>query len=104
MVLSIVARPLLFASLDPAVAAARGVPTRLLSIGFLVLLAVAAGEAAPGHGALVFALFVVPPAVAQTLTPRPGVSMAMSVAVGLLVVWVWPLFVAYYSPYPSGSS
>ena len=41
-----VARPLLFASVDPRVAAARGVPTRLLSIGFLVLLAVAAAEAA----------------------------------------------------------
>ena len=73
-------RPLLFASLDPAVAAARGVPTRLLSIGFLVLLAVAAGEAAQITGALlVFALLVVPPAVAQTLTPHPGRSIAMAV-------------------------
>ena len=77
-------------------------PTRLLSIGFLVLLAVAAGEAAQITGALlVFALLVVPPAVAQTLTPHPGRSIAIAVVVGLLVVWV-SLFVAYYSPYPIG--
>jgi zinc/manganese transport system permease protein len=101
-VLAVVARPLLFASLDPAVAAARGVPTRLLSIGFLILLALAAGEAAQITGALlVFALLVVPPAVAQTLTPHPGRSIAIAVVVGLLVVWV-SLFVAYYAPYPIG--
>jgi len=101
-VLTAIARPLLFASLDPAVAAARGVPTRLLSIGFLVLLAVAAGEAAQITGALlVFALLVVPPAAAQTLTPHPGRSIAIAVLVGLLVVWV-SLFVAYYAPYPIG--
>ncbi len=101
-VLAAVARPLLFASLDPAVAAARGVPTRLLSIGFLVLLAIAAGEAAQITGALlVFALLVVPPAAAQTLTPHPGRSIAIAVVVGLLVVWV-SLFIAYYSPYPIG--
>jgi zinc/manganese transport system permease protein len=46
-------------------------------------------------------LLVVPPAVAQTLTPHPGLSIAVAVLVGLLVVWV-SLFVAYYSPYPIG--
>jgi zinc/manganese transport system permease protein len=101
-VLAAVARPLLFASLDPGVAAARGVPTRALSIGFLVLLAVAAGEAAQITGALlVFALLVVPPAVAQTLTANPVRSIALAVLVGLLVVWT-SLFVAYYAPYPIG--
>lgn len=101
-VLASVARPLLFASLDPAVAAARGVPTRLLSIGFLLLLAVAAGEAAQITGALlVFALLVVPPAAAQALTAHPGRSIAISVLIGLFVVWV-SLFVAYYAPYPIG--
>src|SRR6185369_16789706 len=99
-VLTSVARPLLFASLDPAVAAARGVPTRLLSIGFLLLLAVAAGEAAQITGALlVFALLVVPPTAAQALTAHPGRSIAISVLIGLFVVWV-SLFVAYYAPYP----
>jgi zinc/manganese transport system permease protein len=101
-VLAAVARPLLFASLDPGVAAARGVPTRWLSVGFLVLLAVAAGGAAQITGALlVFALLVVPPAVAQTLTPNPARSIALAVLVGLLVVWT-SLFVAYYAPYPIG--
>ena len=45
-VLAAIARPLLFASVDPDVAAARGVPARVLSVGFLVLLGVAAAEAA----------------------------------------------------------
>ena len=95
-------RPLLFASLDPAVAQARGIPVRFLSVAFLVLLGVAAAEVSQITGTLlVFALLVVPAATAQSLTARPAASLALTLAVGLLVTWL-SLFVAYYSPYPIG--
>jgi zinc/manganese transport system permease protein len=100
--LAAVARPLLFASLDPDVAAARGVPVRLLSAGFLVLLGVAAAEVSQVTGTLlVFALLVLPAATAQTITLRPVASVVWSVAIALTVTWVG-MGVAYYSSYPIG--
>jgi zinc/manganese transport system permease protein len=101
-VLAVIARPLLFASVDPAVAAARGVPVRFLSVAFLVLLGVAAAEVSQITGTLlVFALLVVPAATAQALTPRPLASALTTVALGVGVTWL-ALFIAYYSPYPIG--
>jgi zinc/manganese transport system permease protein len=101
-VLAVLARPLLFATVDPAVAAARGVPVRLVSVAFLLLLAVAAAEVAQITGSLlVFALLVVPAATAQALSPRPAVSVALTVAIGLVITWAG-LFVAFYQPYPIG--
>lgn len=102
LVLALIGRRLLFASIDPAVATARGVPVRALSVVFLVLLAAAAGEVAQITGTLlVFALLVVPAATAQTLTARPGLSIALTVIVGLVITWS-ALFLAYYQPYPIG--
>ncbi|TKA12833.1 metal ABC transporter permease [Actinacidiphila oryziradicis] len=101
-VLAAIGRPLLFASVDPDVAAARGVPVRLLSTAFLVLLGAAAAEASQITGTLlVFALLVIPAATAQTLTARPAVSLALSVLIALAVTWLG-LITAYYSPYPIG--
>jgi zinc/manganese transport system permease protein len=95
-------RPLLFASVDPDVAQARGVPVRALSVAFLVLLASAAAEVAQITGTLlVFALLVVPAATAQALTARPATSIALTVAFGVLITWV-ALFLAYYQAYPIG--
>ncbi|NJC69588.1 metal ABC transporter permease [Planosporangium thailandense] len=105
VVLAVVAgigRPLLFASIDPDIAAAHGVPTRDLGAAFLVMLAATAAEVGQITGALlVFALLVLPPATAQLITVRPGPSMAVSVVLAAATVWV-ALFVAYYSPYPLG--
>jgi zinc/manganese transport system permease protein len=96
------ARPLLFASVDPAVASARGVPVRALSLMFLILLAVAAAEVAQVTGTLlVFALLVVPASTAQALTPRPLLSVILTVVLGVAITWS-ALFVAYYQPYPIG--
>lgn len=96
------ARPLLFASIDADVAAARGVPTRGLAIGFLVLLGVAAAAVSQITGSLlVFALLVLPPATAQRLSPRPSVSLPISVAIGVVVTWLG-LGAAFFSPYPTG--
>jgi zinc/manganese transport system permease protein len=101
-VLAAIGRPLLFASVDPDVAAGRGVPVRLLSTAFLVLLGAAAAEASQITGTLlVFALLVMPAATAQTLTARPALSLALSVLIALAVTWLG-LITAYYSPYPIG--
>jgi zinc/manganese transport system permease protein len=75
---------------------------RLLSAGFLLLLAVAVAEVSQITGALlVFALLVMPAAAAQRLTARPWLSMGIAVAIGLVVTWL-SLAVAFYTPYPVG--
>lgn len=95
-------RPLLFASLDEAVARTRGVPTRALGIGFLLVLGLGVAETAQITGALlVFALLVAPPATAQLLTARIGPSLVLSVLLGVLVTWVG-LALAYFYGYPVG--
>jgi zinc/manganese transport system permease protein len=100
--LGVLARPLLFASVDADVAAARGVPVRALSIAFLVLLGLAVGATSQITGVLlVFALLVTPAATAQVLTVRPLLSLTLTIALGLLVVWLG-LGIAYFSVYPAG--
>ncbi|HXE46049.1 MAG TPA: metal ABC transporter permease [Conexibacter sp.] len=96
------ARPLLFATLDPAGAQARGVPVRALDVGFMLLLGLAVAATSQITGVLlVFALLVAPAATAQTLTARPGLGLALSVAIALAVAWVG-LGLAYFSIYPVG--
>jgi zinc/manganese transport system permease protein len=98
--IAIMFRPLLFASVDSDVAEARGVPVRLLSILFMVVLAISVSEAVQVVGVLlIFALLVTPPAIAERLTARPGRSIALSVLLALLFTWVG-LFVSFYLPYP----
>jgi zinc/manganese transport system permease protein len=101
-VIAAIGRPLLFASVDGDVAAARGVPTRLLSTIFLLLLAITTAEVSQITGALlVFALLVMPAAAAQRLTAHPKRSLVLAVVIGLLVTWLG-LGVAYFSVYPIG--
>jgi zinc/manganese transport system permease protein len=100
--LALIGRPLLFASLDEGVARARGVPTRALSLGFLLLLGLAVAETAQITGALlVFALLVAPPATAQLITPRIGASLVLSVVLGVFTTWLG-LALAYFYDYPVG--
>jgi zinc/manganese transport system permease protein len=102
VLLALAGRPLLFASVDEGVARARGVPTRALGIGFLLLLGMAVAETAQITGALlVFALLVAPPATAQVLTARTGLGLALSVALGVLITWLG-LALAYFYEYPVG--
>jgi zinc/manganese transport system permease protein len=87
-ILALLFRPLLFASVDPEVAQARGVPVRLLSIVFLLLLAVATAEAVLVIGVLlVFALLIAPAAAAEHLTRRPLTAIIFSVILGLTFTW-----------------
>jgi zinc/manganese transport system permease protein len=98
----LIARPLFFASLDPDVAAASGVPVRLLAFGYLVLLALTVAVAVQVVGVLlIFALLVTPAAIAQDVTTRPAVAAAVAVALALIFTWMG-LAVGYFTPYPVG--
>ncbi|HZR13337.1 MAG TPA: iron chelate uptake ABC transporter family permease subunit [Acidimicrobiia bacterium] len=100
--LTALARPLLFASVDADVAQARGLPVRLVSALFLVVLGVAVAEASQITGSLlVFALLVAPPAAAQRLTSRPGRGIVLSVVLAVAVTWLG-LGIGYFSSYPIG--
>lgn len=97
-----VGRRLLFASVDPEVASAQGVASRALNVVFLLTLGFAVAEVSQITGALlVFALLVMPASAAQRWTSRPGLGIALSVALALLVVWTG-LAVSFFSPYPTG--
>lgn len=78
--LVVIGRPLLFASLDEEVAAARGVPVRALSIGFMILLGLATAVSLHIVGALlVLALLVTPAAAALRIASAPAAVIALSV-------------------------
>ncbi len=100
--LAIAGRPLLFASLDEIVAGARGVPVRRLGRAFLLLLGLVVGATAQITGALlVFALLVAPAATAQLITPRIGLSLTLTVVLGVGITWVG-LALAYSDNNPIG--
>jgi len=102
LVLGAIGRPLLFASIDPHVAGARGVPVGALSSTFLLLLGLAVAATSQITGVLlVFALLVGPPATAQAITARPLLSLGLTVVFGLFVVWLG-LGISYFSVYPAG--
>jgi zinc/manganese transport system permease protein len=83
-----IARPLLFASLDPDVARARRVPVRLLGVVFLALLGVDAGEATQAVGALLLlGLLSAPAGAAIRLTTHPYRGLALSALLALISVW-----------------
>jgi zinc/manganese transport system permease protein len=86
--LAVLARPLVFASVDPEVAEARGVPVRALGLAFVVLLALTITMAVQVVGTLLlFALVVTPAATALRLTARPPAVAALAVALALGSVW-----------------
>jgi zinc/manganese transport system permease protein len=101
-VLVLIGRPLLFASVDPDVAEARGVPVRALAIAFLLILAFAVAITVQIVGTLlIFALLVAPPATALRLTARPASAVALSIGLSLVFTWLG-LALAYYTNVPVG--
>lgn len=99
---AITGRPLLFASVDEAVARANGVPARALSLGFLLVLGLAVAGTAQITGALlVFALLVAPAATARLITPRIGAGIGLTIVIGVVITWVG-LALAYFYDYPVG--
>jgi zinc/manganese transport system permease protein len=101
-VMIVIARPLLFSSIDPDIATARGIPVRALSLGYLILLAVAIAVAVQVIGVLlIFSLLVTPAAIALRLTSRPPLAIAISSGLGILFTW-FGLAIGYFTPYPVG--
>jgi zinc/manganese transport system permease protein len=83
--LFVVWRPLTFDSLDPEVAAARGVPSRALSLGFMVLLGLMVAVAVQIIGALlVMALLVTPAAAAMRVSSSPRLVPVLSMIFGFV--------------------
>jgi zinc/manganese transport system permease protein len=85
VVLMIVWRPLMFDSLDPEVAAARGVPSRTLSFIFMLLLGLTVAVSVQIIGALlVLALLVTPAAAALRVSSSPVLVPLLSMLFGLV--------------------
>jgi zinc/manganese transport system permease protein len=100
IVVGILYRPLLFASLDEDVAEAEGMPMLVIGTAFLLVVAVAVSFAVQVTGVLlIFSLMVTPAATAQYLSRRPQRAMMISIGIALMVTWVG-LSIAYYTPYP----
>lgn len=96
------ARPLLFATLDPALATARGLRVQSLGIAFLVLVGIATAGATQGVGALlVLGLLAAPAGAAMLLVHRPFAAMWLSALLAILAVWVglcWAFLVPSLPP------
>lgn len=83
--LAVLYRPLFFSSVDPEIAAARGVPLRALSVAIFLLLALTTAEAIQVVGVLlVLTLVITPAAAAQKLTSRPSLALVLSIAIALI--------------------
>jgi zinc/manganese transport system permease protein len=98
LALAAIARPLLFATVDAAVAAARGVPVRALGLLFLALLGATAAEATQAVGALLLlGLLAAPAGAAQRLTPNPYLGLGISGLLAVLATWAG-LTISYLVP------
>jgi zinc/manganese transport system permease protein len=87
LALGVIYRPLTFATVDPEVAEARGVPVRGLAIAFLLIMAAAVAEAVQVVGVLlILTLLITPGAAAERLTVKPGRATAYSVGIALFCV------------------
>ncbi len=99
--LAVISRPLLFASLQPELAEAKGVSLRLYSVLFLAIVALATAECAQIVGVLlVFSLMVGPAASAQRLTVSVGKGIVLSIALALTEAWLG-ITLAYYTDWPT---
>jgi len=83
-----IARPLLFASVDPEVARGLGVPVRALGLGFFIVAAVVAAEATQAVGALLLlGLLAAPGGAARLLSDNPWRGLGLSGAIGVGSMW-----------------
>jgi zinc/manganese transport system permease protein len=101
LVLAVISRPLLFASLQPELAEAKGVSLPLFAMLFLAIVALATAECAQIVGVLlVFALMVGPAAAAQRLAGTVVAGVALSAALALAEAWAG-VALAYYTDWPT---
>ena len=86
-ILTLIWRPLSFASLDPEVAQAKGVPMRTLSLVFMVVLGIAVALSVQVVGSLlVLALLITPSAAALQVTASPLKALILSVIFAELAI------------------
>ncbi len=98
--LAAIMRPLIFASLQPELAEAKGVPLRFVATAFLTIVALAVAESAQIVGILlVFALMVGPPATAQALATGLWSGMLLAAVSALAEAWAG-IAIAYYTDWP----
>jgi zinc/manganese transport system permease protein len=101
LVLALIARPLVFASLQPELAEAKGVSLRRVSVLFLMTVALATAGCIQIVGVLlVFTLMVGPAATAQKLTSRLSHGIALSVILALTES-LGGITLAFYTDWPS---
>jgi zinc/manganese transport system permease protein len=98
--LAAIMRPLIFASLQPELAEAKGVPLRFVSTAFLAIVALAVSACAQIVGVLlVFTLMVGPPAAAQRVTTGLWSGLFVSALLALAEAWLG-LTMAFYTDWP----
>jgi zinc/manganese transport system permease protein len=82
-------RPLLLSSISPQLAAARGIPVRLVGAGYLLALAVAVALAAVTIGTILStALLIGPAATALRLTRSPARAVLVATLIGIAATWL----------------
>jgi zinc/manganese transport system permease protein len=101
LALAAIMRPLLFASLQPELAEAKGVSLRLVSVLFLAIAALAVAACTQIVGVLlVFTLMVGPAAAAQNLTTRLSAGLVLAALLALAQAWLG-LTLAFYTDWPT---
>lgn len=99
--LAVIARPLLFTTVQPELAEARGVPSRVVVTIFLAVVALAVAESVQIVGVLlVFTLMVAPPAAAQLMTSHLGWGIALSAGLAVAEAWLG-IALAFYTDWPT---
>ena len=100
--IAIIYRPLMLSSIVPEIAEARGIRSHRIEMAFLIIVALATAVTVPVVGALlIFSLMIGPPAAARSLTSRPLLAMALSVAIALVTVWA-AIALSYQYNWPIG--
>lgn len=98
--IGILARPLLFATLEPELAEASGLSLRWISVGFLMLVSIAVTEATMAIGILlVFTLLIAPPAAALRLTRTVWRGILLSILFGITSTWLG-ITLSFYTNWP----
>ena len=101
LALAAIMRPLLFASLQPELAEAKGVSLRLVSVLFLAIAALAVAACTQIVGVLlVFTLMVGPAAAAQNMSTRLGTGLVLAAGLALLQAWLG-VTLAFYTDWPT---
>lgn len=101
-VIGVLYRPLLYSSVIPDIAEAKGVASHRMELAFLLVLAAATALTVPVVGALlIFSLMIGPPAAARALTSRPAAAIILSVIIALITVWT-AIAISYQTNWPIG--